>query len=65
MSQKHPLNVQKKQKKFYSGKKKKHTLKSQIVGDQRNKLVVCTAVDKGKKHDFKIFKKTKIRINKI
>jgi IS5 family transposase len=54
----------KKQKNFYSGKKKKHTLKSQIVVEQKTNLIVCTAVAKGKEHDFKIFKKAKTRINK-
>ncbi|MCT7953155.1 transposase [Ancylothrix sp. C2] len=64
MSHKLPLNVQKQQKEFYSGKKRKHTLKSQIIVEQKNQLIVCTAVAKGKEHDFKIFKITKIKINK-
>lgn len=32
--------------------------------EQKSKLIVCTSVGKGKEHDFKIFKRTKIKINK-
>lgn len=59
-----PIERPKKNKKFYSGKKKKHTLKSQIVVEQKTKLIVCTAVGKGKEHDFKLFKRTGTKINK-
>jgi hypothetical protein len=31
-----------KKKHFYSGKKKKHTLKTQIIVDKKKKLVICT-----------------------
>lgn len=54
--QKRLENVQKKQKKFYSGKKRKHTLKSQIIINQKNKQILCTAYGKGKDHDFKLLK---------
>ena len=62
MSQKARLNVQKKQKKFYSGKKKQHTLKSLVVVDQSNGSIICTAHGKGREHDFRIFKNSKLRL---
>ncbi|MDZ8259883.1 IS5 family transposase [Nostoc sp. ChiQUE01b] len=52
----------KKQKKFYSGKKKQHTLKSQVVVDQANGQIICTAHGKGREHDFRIFKNSKVRL---
>ena len=45
---------------FYSGKKKQHTLKSQIVVNQETGEIVCTAHGKGKEHDLKIFKNSKV-----
>ncbi len=52
----------KNQKKFYSGKKKQHTIKSQVVVDQANGLIICTAYGKGREHDFRIFKNSKVRL---
>ncbi|MHC5937905.1 IS5 family transposase [Nostoc sp.] len=52
----------KKQKKFYSGKKKQHTLKSQVVVDQANGQIIYTAHGKGREHDFRIFKNSKVRL---
>lgn len=52
----------KKQKKFYSGKKKRHTLKSQVVVESGTGEIICTAHGKGKEHDFRIFKNSKIRL---
>jgi hypothetical protein len=43
------------------GKKKRHTLKSQVVVDKRTKKVTCTTFSNGKKHDFKLFKESKVR----
>jgi hypothetical protein len=37
---------------FYSGKKKRHTIKSQVVVDKKTKKVICTSFSNGKKHDF-------------
>ena len=48
---------------FYSGKKKKHTLKIQIVVNKKTKAIVCTSCSNGKKHDFKIFKESKVHIS--
>ena len=48
----------KKQKKWYSGKKKRHTIKAQAVVNKANGKIICTAEDRGKTHDFKLYKNT-------
>ncbi|MDE6425630.1 MAG: transposase [Ruminococcus sp.] len=48
----------KKQKKYYSGKKKSHTLKIQIVADEKKKDILSIAVSGGNKHDFRLFKES-------
>ena len=53
---------EKKQKEYYSGKKKKHTIKTQIVMDLNTKLIICIAHGKGKEHDFKIFKESGLKL---
>lgn len=53
---------QRKQKKNYSGKKKKHTKKTQIVAEQNTSLIICTAYGEGSEHDFTLFKKSKLVI---
>ncbi len=59
-------NRNNKQKHYYSGKKKKHTLKTQLVVDKKSSLIICTNFCNGKKHDFKLFKDSKVRwIQKI
>jgi len=50
----------KKQKRYYSGKKKCHTLKTQLVINQETKEIICTAFGPGHCHDFNLFKKSKI-----
>ena len=45
-----------KQRNFYSGKKKQHTLKCQIILDQQTQQIICTFYGKGRQHDFKLFK---------
>lgn len=49
----------KKQKKSYSGKKKRHTIKTEIVMEQTGKIVNVSASHKGRIHDFKIRKQEK------
>jgi len=44
------------QKGFYSGKKKRHTLKCQLVVDINTFKIICTAFGKGAEHDFHLFK---------
>ena len=50
------LNVQKKQKLHYSGKKKCHTQKAQVIVNHKTLKIIATAFCNGKKHDFKLFK---------
>ena len=45
------------------GKKKKHTLKSQVVIETESLKVICTAHGKEKKHDFQLFKSSNIKLN--
>jgi len=55
-------NRRNKQKKYYSGKKKKHTLKSQIVIDERSKEILAVKCCNGKRHDFRLYKESKVHI---
>ncbi len=49
----------KKQKRYYSGKKKKHTIKNQITVDRNGKIRTVTPSVPGKKHDKKLFDEKK------
>lgn len=51
----------------YSGKKKRHTLKTQVIigsskGSQQKKIL-CTFFGVGRTHDFKLFKKSSIKFH--
>ena len=48
----------KKQKHYYSGKKRCHTLKSQLLVDVSSTKILATAHAKGPKHDYALFKET-------
>ena len=64
MPQKHPLSGRKKkQRRFYSGKKKRHTIKSQLIVDPKGKKIICTSFSNGKRHDFRLFKESKAHIH--
>jgi DDE superfamily endonuclease len=63
MQQNIQLNVQKKQKEYFSGKYGGHTLKSQLVIDLKTTTVLCVHHSKGKVHDYKLFKLSKLPIN--
>jgi len=54
---------QKKQKKYYSGKQKYHTIKSQVLANTKSTEIICTAFSNGKTHDFSLFKKSNIGMN--
>lgn len=43
------------QKQFYSGKKKRHTFKSQLVVNLSTGAIICTAYGKGRRHDLRLF----------
>ncbi len=58
-----PIERPKKQKKYYSGKKKKHTLKTQILADKKSKKIICIPQSKGRKHDYRVFKESKVYVH--
>lgn len=58
-------NVPKKQRSCYSGKKKRHTLKAQIVIDKKTGKVICVFMAKGREHDFGIFKRTQLPLHTL
>lgn len=51
-------NRKNEQKRWYSSKKKCHTLKSQIVICARTKIIIAVFVDCGRRHDFEMWKKS-------
>ncbi len=53
----------KKQKKYYSGKKKKHTIKAQIVICLKTFKIYSIRCEKGHVHDFSLFKNSRLLIN--
>ena len=53
----------KRQYRCYSGKKKRHTAKGQIVIDN-NQRIICTAISVDNVHDFKLFKQSRLPIKK-
>lgn len=63
MQQKLRLNALKKQKKYYSRKKKRHTLKIQIIADEKKKDILRITVSGGNKHDFRLFRKIRLIIS--
>lgn len=52
----------KKQRNYYSGKKKRHTLKTQVVVDKYTAEIICIYTGRGKCHDFRIFKESEVHI---
>ena len=50
----------KKQKRYYSGKQKCHTLKSQLLVEFATGQIICTAFEKGRIHDFKLLKRSRL-----
>ena len=48
---------------WYSGKKKQHTIKSQVVADKFTKKIIFTSFANGKCHDFNLLKKSKLPIS--
>ena len=58
------MSDQKKQKSHYSGKKKYHTQKAQLIVNQKTLGIIATAFCNGKTHDFKLFKDNYAGIDK-
>lgn len=54
--------IKNRQKYYYSGKKKRHTIKAQLLIS--NKEIRATAFANGKKHDFRLFKESKTYLHK-
>ena len=50
-------NVPKKQVKYYSGKKKKHTLKTQVIFNPKLNQIVSIQIEKGRVNDLTIVRK--------
>jgi len=48
------------QKKYYSGKKKRHTVKHQIVVDKKGRILAVSKSFAGKMHDKALYDKTKV-----
>jgi hypothetical protein len=44
----------------YSGKKKRHTQKTQVIADKTGRKIICTNFDNGRRHDFRLFKESKV-----
>ena len=55
-------NARKKQRRYYSGKKKRHTQKAQLVVAHKTREIICVTGGKGREHDFKLFKRSQIAI---
>ena len=52
------------QREYYSGKKKKHTIKIQLIIEEDTKKIVYVTFDKGSVHDFQLFKESTKQIDK-
>lgn len=53
----------KRQKRYYSGKKKQHTLKCQILAERDSAKIICWLVGEGSRHDFRLFKASGVQIH--
>lgn len=49
------------QKRFYSGKKKRHTVKHQVVADRRGKVLSVSPASPGKVHDKKVYDRERVQ----
>ena len=54
------LNVLKKATGYYSGKKKQHTLKTQLLVSLQTEEIIALAFSNGKRHDFQLFKDSRV-----
>ncbi len=55
----------KRQKVFFSGKQKEHTLKTQLIADQKTLKIICLAHGKGKTHDFRLLKTSGVKFGEL
>ena len=56
---------QKGQKKFFSGKQREHTLKTQVIIHQRSSKIICLGHGTGRIHDFRLFKDSGIKFGQL
>lgn len=52
----------KKQRQWYSGKKKRHTIKAQLIVCLKTLQILLVVCDKGRTHDFKLLKRCRLKI---
>jgi transposase len=57
------LNVQKKQRRHYSGKKKRPTQKAQGLANLNTEEILATDFCHGSKHDFQLFKESQCQLS--
>ncbi len=55
----------KRQKAFFSGKQKEHTLKTQLIAEQKTLKIICLAHGKGKTHDFRLLKTSGVKFGEL
>ena len=55
----------KRQKQFYSVKQREHTLKTQLVIQQKTGRIVCLVKVKGRTHDLKLFKNSGVKLGNL
>ncbi len=55
----------KRQKQFYSGKQREHTLKTQLIIQQKSEKILCLVNGKGRTHDFKLFKNSGVKFGTL
>ncbi|AGY58705.1 transposase [Gloeobacter kilaueensis JS1] len=53
--------AQKKQRHYYSGKQKCHTLKAQLVVEPKSRRILSTVCSRGRLHDLRVFKNSRTR----
>ena len=53
------------QKKFFSGKQGEHTLKTQVIIHQKTSQIICLGHEKGRVHDFRLFKTSGVRFGEL
>jgi hypothetical protein len=50
------------QRRYYSGRKKRHTLKAQLVVDRSTAKILCTAHGRGPQHDFALYRDSRLAV---
>ena len=55
--------TQKKPRACYSGKKKRHTLKAQVLLERGTRRILAVRVGKGRRHAFHLFKRSQTRVH--